>query len=269
MSLNLDELAAINDELAALVRAGVPLEPGLARLGSEMPGRLGRRARALAERLQGGEALEDVLDDPRMGFPRMYTAILRAGQRSGRLAPALELFAETQAPSILQAVWRPRTLPRNPGYGLHLSRRRQDDRPFTAQPGVDGRRIGGRHSNWHWTTMWPASLYPAVTISRNAPSGCAAVRCQASTTIGFPHGGHTTTIKQAEAEQALAAGCQELDMVVNISKVLSGDWDYITVRHPGRHRRGARRRPESQGDLRELLPARRAQNPALPNLLRP
>ncbi len=95
MSLNLDELAAINDELAALVRAGVPLEPGLARLGSEMPGRLGRRARALAERLQGGEALEDVLDDPRMGVPRMYTAILRAGQRSGRLAPALELFAET------------------------------------------------------------------------------------------------------------------------------------------------------------------------------
>ncbi len=52
---------------------------------------------------------------------------------------------------------------------------------------------------------------------------------QASTTIGFPHGGHATTIKQAEAEQALAAGCQELDMVVNISKVLSGDWDYITA----------------------------------------
>ena len=50
---------------------------------------------------------------------------------------------------------------------------------------------------------------------------------KASTTIGFPHGGHTTAIKQAEAEQALADGCQELDMVVNISKVLSGDWDYV------------------------------------------
>lgn len=49
----------------------------------------------------------------------------------------------------------------------------------------------------------------------------------ASTTIGFPHGGHTTAIKQAEAERALADGCQELDMVVNISKVLSGDWDYV------------------------------------------
>jgi len=49
----------------------------------------------------------------------------------------------------------------------------------------------------------------------------------ASTTIGFPHGGHTTAIKLAEAKQALLDGGQELDMVVNISKVLSGDWDYV------------------------------------------
>jgi deoxyribose-phosphate aldolase len=50
---------------------------------------------------------------------------------------------------------------------------------------------------------------------------------QASTTIGFPHGGHTTPIKRAEAERAIADGCQELDMVVNISQVLSGNWDYV------------------------------------------
>ena len=50
---------------------------------------------------------------------------------------------------------------------------------------------------------------------------------KASTTIGFPHGGHTTAIKVAEAQQALADGGEELDMVVNISKVLSGDWDYV------------------------------------------
>ncbi|MGD0225822.1 MAG: deoxyribose-phosphate aldolase [Terriglobia bacterium] len=48
-----------------------------------------------------------------------------------------------------------------------------------------------------------------------------------STTIGFPHGGHTTAIKVAEAKRALEDGGQELDMVVNISKVLSGDWDYV------------------------------------------
>jgi deoxyribose-phosphate aldolase len=48
-----------------------------------------------------------------------------------------------------------------------------------------------------------------------------------STTIGFPHGGNTTAVKQAEALQAIKDGGIELDMVVNISAVLSGDWDYV------------------------------------------
>jgi deoxyribose-phosphate aldolase len=47
------------------------------------------------------------------------------------------------------------------------------------------------------------------------------------TTVGFPHGGHTTAIKVAEAEQAIADGARELDMVVNIGKVLSKDWLYV------------------------------------------
>lgn len=50
---------------------------------------------------------------------------------------------------------------------------------------------------------------------------------RASTTIGFPHGGHTTAIKRAEAERALLDGCEELDMVVNISQVLSENWNYV------------------------------------------
>jgi deoxyribose-phosphate aldolase len=50
---------------------------------------------------------------------------------------------------------------------------------------------------------------------------------RASTTIGFPHGGHTTAVKLAETSQALDDGGEEFDMVVNISKVLSGDWRYV------------------------------------------
>jgi deoxyribose-phosphate aldolase len=50
---------------------------------------------------------------------------------------------------------------------------------------------------------------------------------RASTTVGFPHGGHTTAVKLAEARQALADGAEELDMVVNISAVRSGEWDYV------------------------------------------
>ena len=51
---------------------------------------------------------------------------------------------------------------------------------------------------------------------------------QPSTTIGFPHGGHLTNIKVAEAEQALADGGTELDMVCNIGKVLSGEWNFVS-----------------------------------------
>ena len=45
--------------------------------------------------------------------------------------------------------------------------------------------------------------------------------------VGFPHGGSTTAVKVAEAEAACRDGAAELDMVVNIGKVLSGDWKYV------------------------------------------
>jgi deoxyribose-phosphate aldolase len=48
-----------------------------------------------------------------------------------------------------------------------------------------------------------------------------------STTIGFPHGCHTTAVKLAEVAQALKDGGQELDAVINISKARSGDWSYV------------------------------------------
>jgi len=50
---------------------------------------------------------------------------------------------------------------------------------------------------------------------------------RASTTIGFPHGGHTAAVKLAEFRQALADGGEELDVVINISKARSGDWQYV------------------------------------------
>jgi len=50
---------------------------------------------------------------------------------------------------------------------------------------------------------------------------------RASTVIGFPHGGHRTAVKVAEARQALLDGGEELDLVCNISRVVSGDWDTV------------------------------------------
>jgi deoxyribose-phosphate aldolase len=48
-----------------------------------------------------------------------------------------------------------------------------------------------------------------------------------TTTIGFPHGVQSSRVKQLEAEQALQDGARELDMVVNISQVLSGDYERV------------------------------------------
>lgn len=50
-----------------------------------------------------------------------------------------------------------------------------------------------------------------------------------STTIGFPHGGHLTKVKVFESEAAIDDGAVELDMVVNIGKVLTGDWKYVAA----------------------------------------
>jgi deoxyribose-phosphate aldolase len=62
---------------------------------------------------------------------------------------------------------------------------------------------------------------------RLAASVLAGSTVAVGTTIGFPHGGHKTAVKVVEAEQAMSDGARELDMVVNIGKVLSKDWNYV------------------------------------------
>jgi deoxyribose-phosphate aldolase len=49
------------------------------------------------------------------------------------------------------------------------------------------------------------------------------------TVIGFPHGAHLTSVKVFESERAMDDGAIELDMVVNIGKVLSKDWKYVSA----------------------------------------
>jgi len=48
-----------------------------------------------------------------------------------------------------------------------------------------------------------------------------------STVIGFPHGGTTTSTKVRETEVACRDGAKEVDMVVNIGRVLAKDWAYV------------------------------------------
>ncbi|HVM46626.1 MAG TPA: deoxyribose-phosphate aldolase [Candidatus Acidoferrum sp.] len=62
--------------------------------------------------------------------------------------------------------------------------------------------------------------------------------------IGFPHGNSCTESKRYEAELACRDGAVEIDMVINIGKALSGDWDYVErdIRAvcDEAHRRGAK-----------------------------
>jgi deoxyribose-phosphate aldolase len=47
------------------------------------------------------------------------------------------------------------------------------------------------------------------------------------TVVGFPHGNSCTESKRCETELACRDGAVEIDMVLNIGKALSGDWDYV------------------------------------------
>lgn len=89
-SLTLNDLVALNQELAALVRAGVPLEPGLFRLSQGASRRLRPVVDRIAARLGQGESLVEALRAEEPGLSPVYVAIVEAGLASGKLPEALE-----------------------------------------------------------------------------------------------------------------------------------------------------------------------------------
>jgi deoxyribose-phosphate aldolase len=64
----------------------------------------------------------------------------------------------------------------------------------------------------------------SVAATAEALSGTDIPTC---TVIGFPQGTPCTSVKVFETEKAILDGATEVDMVVNIGKTLSGDWDYV------------------------------------------
>lgn len=92
-AITLDQLIALNEEIASLVRAGVPLDQGLRALGADLPGRLGRFATELSGQIARGESLTAALADSGPRLPRVYRAVVEAGTAGGRLPAALESLA--------------------------------------------------------------------------------------------------------------------------------------------------------------------------------
>jgi deoxyribose-phosphate aldolase len=65
----------------------------------------------------------------------------------------------------------------------------------------------------------------SVAAARNFLAGSGVAVCAVA---AFPHGNSATAIKVAEAERAADDGATEIDAVVNVGKVLGGDWDDVS-----------------------------------------
>jgi len=91
--LSIGDLIALNDEIAALARAGLPMERGLGAVGRDHRGRLGSAISRLTQRLEAGVSLGEALSEEKDQFPPVYCAVVEAGVRAGRLPTALENLA--------------------------------------------------------------------------------------------------------------------------------------------------------------------------------
>ncbi len=111
--ISIGDLIALNDEIAALARAGLPMERGLGAVGKDHRGALGSAMGRLAQRLEGGASLPEALDAEKDQFPPVYCAVVEAGVRGGRLSMALENLAgfirgyEEARKAIGFALWYP------------------------------------------------------------------------------------------------------------------------------------------------------------------
>ncbi len=88
--LSLEQLIALSEEIAALARAGMPLDQGLSALGHDLPGRLGRVAQEMGGQLTAGMPLDKVVAQAGGRFPAGYQALIEAGLRAGNLPGILQ-----------------------------------------------------------------------------------------------------------------------------------------------------------------------------------
>jgi general secretion pathway protein F len=99
--LTAEELITLNEELAAMAKAGLPLDQGLALLAREMGyGRLQKVTAQLAADLQAGFTLPQAIERQQSSVPPYYAALLNAGVRSGKLGEVLgtvSLYARSVA----------------------------------------------------------------------------------------------------------------------------------------------------------------------------
>src|SRR5689334_19084203 len=89
-ALSADDLVTLNEEIAGMARAGLPLDQGLAALARDMGrGRLQTATEALAQDLKAGYPLPEAMERQAGRVPPFYAGLLAAGIRTGRVADVL------------------------------------------------------------------------------------------------------------------------------------------------------------------------------------
>lgn len=92
-TVKMKEFLLFNQELAALIRAGLPIIAGLDILLERRKNPAFRKALAdVRDRVRGGEALSEAFDAQGGLFPKIYSATLASGERSGEVANVLQRY---------------------------------------------------------------------------------------------------------------------------------------------------------------------------------
>ena len=95
VKIKMDDFLLFNQQLAALIHAGLPVLQSIQMLRQRSPNPKLRLVLADVEsRIRSGSALSDALAAQGETFPRIYTASILAGERSGNLDDVLRRYVE-------------------------------------------------------------------------------------------------------------------------------------------------------------------------------
>lgn len=92
--------------------------------------------------------------------------------------------------------------------------------PFVTREGVLNACEDTKRYGFATVDVYPTWVKLAAEEMKGYPSGVLV-------TIGFPHGSTVTEAKVAETRKVLEDGATEIDMVINIARMLDGDYDYV------------------------------------------
>ena len=86
----LDQFMALNEQLAALAVAGVPLDLGLGQSKSEIPIALERASAVVARRVSQGASVAEALREEDPALPAAYRCLMQVGQETGEIGMLLQ-----------------------------------------------------------------------------------------------------------------------------------------------------------------------------------